>query len=332
MFQKCLIIQESLYSQAKQQEAGFVPDLVPLPSEPSRTESPVSEASEEERWAFVVKPTTKGTLVDTVIAQIETLISLCDLTITQDPNALSKIEEYSMGLLKNAVDYSTDTEREFEVILARANFLSSYFDASFRTGRIDLPTYEQELDAAFGPDLDLSRSVQGLCDRADAFISFNTSIYAIFNLTNLAPTGLSQLNDIRWKRLTKALDDLTAASKLPEADGLPKIHIQRGDCELLRHRLGEEPASYEPARKYAATLLKNAETYYRGAGRVAEADMATEEASEAKVKEAMLKQRRGEGGELSDLAASNAVDVISIMQDMRDEFLISEHELAMISF
>ena len=279
----------------------------------------------------MVKPITKGILVDTVVTQIETLISLCDLAISQDPDALSMIEGYSTAILKKAVDYATDTEREFEVILARANFLSSYIDASFRTGRIDLPTYERELDAAFSSDLDLSRSVQGQCGRADAFISFNTSIDAVFNVTNLAPTDLSRLNDIRWKRLTKALDDLTAASKLPEAHDLPKIHIRRGDCELLRHRLGEEPASYVPARKYAATLLKNAETYYRGARRAAEAEMATEEALEAKVKEAILKQRRGEREELSDLAASNAAEVMSIMQDMKDEFLIAEHELAMIS-
>ena len=241
------------------------------------------------------------------------------------------IEEYSIAILKKAVDYAANTEREFEVILTRANFLSSYIDASFRAGRIDLPRYERELEAAFGPDIDLSRSAQGLCDRADAFISFTTSIHAVFDVTNLTGTDLSQLNDIRWKWLTKALDDLTAASRLPEAHNLSKIHIRRGDCELLRRRLGEEPTSYVPARKYAATLLQNAETYYRGARRAAEVEMGTEEALEAHVKEAILKQSRGEGEELSSLAVSYAAVVKSIMQDMKDEFLISEHELAKIS-
>ena len=334
LFQRCLSVQEFQYSQTQEQEQEAdisASNIAQAQDELSRTDSPASRASEDEQWASIIRPTTKSTLLDTTIAQIETMTSLCSLLVTEDPNGLAWIEEYSNEILKKAADLMVGSEKGFEVTMARANFISAYTDASFRAGRIDLPTYQRELDAAFNNDLDFSKSPQGLCDRADALISFNTSIYTAFNVNGLAATDLAQLNDIRWKRLTKAINDLTAATKLPDAQNLPKIHLRRGDCELLRHRLGEEPTAYQLARKNAAMLLKNAETYYNGARRAAEAEQSIDEALEASVKEAVLLKVHGQGEELSKLAKSNRTKVLSIMEDMREEFLMSDHDLMIAS-
>lgn len=69
----------------------------------------------------------------------------------------------------------------------------------------------------------------------------------------------------RWQALTTALNALTTASKIPSADNLPKIHLARGDVELLRFQLGQPPNNFDSAAKNAGVLVKNAEKFYRGA-------------------------------------------------------------------
>ena len=97
---------------------------------------------------------------------------------------------------------------------------------------------------------------------------------------------MNEFSKVSWTHITTALDSLTAASKLRDAQNLSRIHLRRGDCELLRLSLGEQPLKYELAIKSATILLQNAGLYYRMAGRQAGSDGAgaKEEGQEAYVK------------------------------------------------
>lgn len=73
----------------------------------------------------------------------------------------------------------------------------------------------------------------------------------------------------RWTALTTALKCLTAASKIPDAENLVKIHIARGDCEVNRFQLGQMEVPFETASNNSEVLLKNAGKMYVGAKNLA---------------------------------------------------------------
>lgn len=55
---------------------------------------------QDDRWATIVEPITNGTLLDTILAQIETLTLLCNLGFApSEPTLLTFITEYSANLL-----------------------------------------------------------------------------------------------------------------------------------------------------------------------------------------------------------------------------------------
>ena len=231
-----------------------------------------------------MEPVTNDTLLDTLLAQLETLTTLCNLITSDSGRGLAWIEEYSRSLLDDKLSLylqGSTTGRQADAALTRANFIASLADANFRSQRIDISTYEQVLDSAFSSSsgLDLSNDPKGLSDKAEALIAYNTSLR-----NHPAGASSSKSKDItasRWKVLTSAQEALTSASKLPSAaeatTNLAKIHLARGDVEILRFQLGRPSlnggsggaSSYEIAAKNGPTLLKNEGTYYRGAGNVA---------------------------------------------------------------
>jgi hypothetical protein len=90
---------------------------------------------------------------------------------------------------------------------------------------------------------------------------------------------------VRWNALSQALDLLTEASKIVGVTDVEKIHVLRGDCEMLRGMLAEEGYSDEFASKNRPLLLKNAETIYRKAGgKIEEIEEIVKNAKEASVK------------------------------------------------
>ena len=141
-------------------------------------------------------------------------------------------------------------------------------------------------------------------NKAEALISFNGSI------RTTPPTTSKELNEslpARWQALTTALECLTAASKLSTASNLAKIHILRGDAELLRYQLGQEQPPYDVAAKNAQVLCRNAEKFYRGAAVLCEDK---DEKVEASVKEALAKAFGGNAvsvGEFAQQPASRRV-------------------------
>ena len=329
LFQRCLNVQEYRFTQAREnaaQEAAFPSDADNTDVAPSSGNE--SNASEEEVWDAVEEPITTDTLLDTTLAQLDTLTEICSLGSSHTRNDLAWIEEYYRTELQGKIDsYNNESNRKHEVALSKANFISSISDAAFRGGKLDRLTYERELNAAFSHhDLDLNKDPQGLCDKADAYLSFNTSVQNAMQQEQA--NEFAQTGSICWKHITKALDSLTAASRLPDAQNLPRIHLRRGDCELLRLHLGEAPLNYDLAIKSASTLLKNAEVYFRGAAALANSNEdAADEQKEAEVKEAIVTALADDPQKMSLLIKLQRDAVGTMVEEIKDEGLLGDEAM-----
>lgn len=350
LFQRCLNVQESKLAQDEENNRQ---EAQPRPGEYSagvdNASSPASNGSEEEVWASVEEPVTREALLDTITAQLDTLTAICTLGSSSDltsrwvtkpaersSTGLAWVEDYYRTTLKDRIaSYVDGSSRHREATLAQAKLICALSDEAFRDGRLDLLTYERELNDAFSTQyLDISNDPPSLCDKADAELAFNASVQAA--IPQAQSTELGQISTTCWKHITKALDSLTAASKLPNAQNLPRIHLRRGDCELLRLRLGDAPLKYELAVKSAATLLKNAEVYFRGAANLAkrgpapEGEEEEEERKEAEVKYAIVLALAGDMEKLSWLLQTQRELVESITKDMSDDGLLGEEGLQKI--
>jgi hypothetical protein len=327
LFQRCLVLQELRYTESQEQikmmEAGDDETRQqPEAEEPAGEEMDTeSETPAHEEWAAVVEPVTKDTLVDTAVAQLETLATLCGLLALSGGNGLAWVEEYSYDLLRTRIAvYVEGTDREQEVALARAIFVAALTEVLYRSGRADVETYQRELSGAFPPELDLSENPEGLCSKAEALTSFNSAIADNPPAGTVEEVQKSLVS--RWQALTAALEALTAASKLASADNVPKIHIARGDAEMARWQLGRSPWSYPVADENAATLLKNAQTYYRGAAALARRDGDTEQEKEGSCKEALAAALAGDKTKLDQLRSVDSEKVMGIAQEMIEDGMV----------
>ncbi|KAL8831144.1 MAG: hypothetical protein Q9191_001038 [Dirinaria sp. TL-2023a] len=330
LFQRCLSLQEFQFTRIGEQDdnSAAYHDRLSDGTSPKET---LTESSpiEDEEWAFVDEPVTRDTLIDTILAQLETLTTICSLDSFEAGDNLGWIEEYYSNMLKDKIELLTaKTVRVQEASLAKAKFVAAFADLSFHHGQLDMLEYERELVAAFGPVLDLSKSARGLCDRADTAIVFQASIGAPEATAQMMATDMTRLNGIRWKHLTSAIEDLTAASKLPDAENVPRIHLRRGDCELLRYCLGKGPNPYEPAVKSLRTLIMNAGVYYRGASGLARNAVAGAEMREASIKEAIVASLSSnrENWQLYSKAQHEAV--LEVLEDMKEESLLTDEDIA----
>lgn len=317
------------------EDAMDVEDAMNIEDEFTMIDKSTSDASEEERWASVIEPVTKDSLLDTAVAQLETLTTVRGLMSSQGISGLAWIEEYARNLQGKIAAYIDGTNRNHEVALARANFVAAYSDASFRANQLDLPTYERDLTAAFSQNLDLSTDPHGLCDRADALIALNASIVASTDhAANIPAKEFSQAQVLRWTQLTKALNDLAAAAKLPTAENLPRIHMRRGDCELLRLRLSEQPAPHATASANRTTLLKNAKVHYQSAAKLATASASPDEEREASARAAVLAGLSFDAANAM-VAAPEPFDsnahLVEVVEEMTEDALLPSEVLAGLS-
>ncbi|PGH09356.1 hypothetical protein GX51_00799 [Blastomyces parvus] len=341
LFQRCLGVQELRFTEGQHQHADSVAMEESGPfdrdeqqanletdqeMEGAETRTGGMEPTQSEQWATVIEPVTKDTLVDTAVAQLETLATFCGL-LTFDPGStLAWIEEYSADLLKEKIAaYVEGTDRQNEVALARAKFISTLAEVSFRSGRIDFETYKNELSAAFGDVKDLSGNPGALCTQAESLVAFNSAMADCDQPGDAS--SLNRLLTLRWQALSSALDSLTAATKLPEAQNLPKIHLARGDVEIYRWRLGGKPWNYNISHENASTLLKNAQTYYRGAAALAGRDGLTEQCREGTAKEAMAFALSGDMQKMEGLIASSEKELRQVAEDMVDDGLVSAEDM-----
>jgi tetratricopeptide (TPR) repeat protein len=322
LFQRCLTLQEYQYSESQAQSGGSsdpqeeADDSQEMDGGVSLSDSQIPPP-QDERWASIVEPVTIDSLLDTLLAQLETLTTLCGLVNADAGRGLSWVEEYSTDLVSRKLPvYSAnvDAERAAEVALTRANFISALADANFRSQRIDLPTYERSLAEAYS-GLDLSSNPEGLCDQADALLAFNTTLRN-FGIASPEATTL------RWQALSLALKNLTAASKLPDVENVHKIHLARGDAELLRFQLGQAPTSFQPAAANAPTLLKNAAVYYRGGAGFAKNEGLLALFKEGTVKEAVAASLAGDKEKLTELLKLEREACREVLEEAIDDGVV----------
>lgn len=333
-FQRCLSLQEHQLRQDK----GLAASTAASPAEEYNGDSEGDQGgrpgiTQEEVWVSIEEPVTNDSLIDTMLAQLGTLKNVCTLMGAHGHESMGWMEEYYREILQNRLDqHLNGSERLEEINLVKAKFVVAYADACFRAGAIDIFTYERELNTAYPKDLTLDNNEQGLCDRAEARMTFYTSTTASARANaNISKGDYSQLSSIRWTQATKALGDLTAATKLPHPENLPRTHLRRGDCELMRYGLSKGELPYELAAKSAPTLVKNAEVYYRGAAKLAQSSDAAEEEQEALVKEAVVTKLLGNPEKLRSLSNRDHESTTEIVRDMQDEYLLYPDDLATLN-
>lgn len=328
LFQRCLVLQEMRYTEEQEQRESFIPDehdqAQEQPAEPSAETAETADSAEDpqEHWAAIVEPVTKNTLVDTAVAQLDTLTALCNL-LTSNPGAggVGWVQEYSSELIQTRLPaYVEGSERQHEAALSRAKLVCAIHEVLYRGGHTDVQTYQQEVGQAFGAELDLSSDPEGLCHKAEALISLNSAFAEVPPHEDAETLELSI--SARWQSLSAALDALTAATKLPDAENLPKIHLARGDAEMQRWRLGREPWNHTMAKQNGATLLRNAQTYYRGAAALARRDGASIEERDGSCKEAIAAAVDGQNTKLQELKTKSFESVIAVATEMVEDGMI----------
>ncbi|KAL4788438.1 hypothetical protein BJX76DRAFT_315714 [Aspergillus varians] len=326
LFQRCLVLQELRYTemqeQIRQMESGDVGQPEQVQDAQENPDVGEQKESEQEQWAAVVEPVTKDTLVDTATAQLDALSTLCNL-LAYDPGVgLNWVEEYSTNLLQEKISaYVEGSNRHYEVALARAKFNSALNEVLYRGGRTDVETYHGAVVNSFGPNLDVSADPEGLCAKADALVSFNTATAEQPPYHD--PEAFKKSLGLRWQALSGAVDALTKASKLPDAENLPKIHLARGDTEMSRWRLGFSPWDHGMAQQYGATLLRNAQTYYRGAAALARRDGYADEERDGTCKEAVAAAIEGQKEKVAQLKGTAPKELLLVAEDMVEEGWVS---------
>ena len=339
LFQRCLVLQEMRYTEMQEQIEQM--EMTDSESQPQHmqqqqqqpTEQPLPANTEhtedsQEQWAAIVEPVTKNTLVDTAVAQLDTLTTLCNLlTFNPSGGGVGWVQEYSAELVQTRLPtYVEGSDRQYEAGLARAKFIAAMHEVLYRGGHTDIQTYQQELGQAFGSDLDISADPEGLCNKAEALTSLNGA------LADVPPSGDEEAMRLslsaRWQSLSAALTALTTASKLPSADNLPKIHIARGDVEMHRWRLGTAPWNYAMAQQHSTMLLRNAQTYYRGGAALARRDGAPEEERDALFKEAIAAAIEGQRAKLDELKATRLEHLLHVAQDMVEDGMIEGSDMS----
>lgn len=267
---KCYSIQEFKLEEGIEQERRAneqAASTVDVPQPSVAQEAPDQHATEEDdQWFTVVEPVTRDSLIDTVVAQFNTLTTLCSI-LTNDPaiappSTLPMIEEYSSNLVQKIPSISQDKpERLREISLSKANFVSVLLEAGLKSGKVDAATYKRERDTAFTfPELSGQGSAEVLLANARSLLSFNSALADIY------------YNDgaVRWNALTEGIQHLTTASKVQGIDPseLATTHLLRGDANLFLYSLALPPASHQAAITNAAQLAKNAEVFYRNASKL----------------------------------------------------------------
>ncbi|ELR05507.1 hypothetical protein GMDG_07429 [Pseudogymnoascus destructans 20631-21] len=309
LFQRCLTLQEFRFSESEALRDSINADDAPGSPPDSDGGAPLTPAAQaaslqpsEEQWASIVEPTTPDTLLDTILALLETLTVLASKL---DSRGLAALEEYTSTLLTKLPTYlAPSPTRAPELGLTRANLLSALAEAGFRAGTIDTATYERAITGAFR-DLDLAADPKGLTDKADAMLAFAAALR-----TQPVEDGQQQIVT-RWGALTQAGSALGAASKLPGAMNLARIHLARGDAEMLRFRV-KDGTGY-PGNVDAGVLVKNAGVFYRGAARQALVDGLEGVGREGRLKGALAAAVGGESEALREMVGSETGMVIEVL-------------------
>lgn len=220
----------------------------------------------EEQSATIESPMTPSDLLDTLHSSLATLTTLVPLVESPALQFLGKTAE---SLTDKPQDYinllpaSDQPQARFTASLDRAIFIATFADAQFSAGSIDLETYTTRLQVFDIPGKEAE--VTALSSEAEARTELALSLLQRFEASPDLPA------DICWTQLKLAQDLYTTASKLKSSSAL---YLSRGDVEMFRHRIATTTAVTvaESVRKAAPTLAQNAQTYYKGAAKLAAGD------------------------------------------------------------
>lgn len=310
IFQKCLSLQRERLQEVN--DTSMIPEGSTSNSTPPS--DLVAESETEQRWAMAVETVTSTTLLDTCLARAHAWTILIPLL---DPhvNTYQDIVSNSMGAQILAEEcISTEEERmtcqqtifNFEAVLADYAYKSQIFGSNYYVKILSERWLASEGIHAFGP---------ALCDYADALVIFSTSV---------ASEETPNIANVRWQALSTALKSLAQANTNPGPADRIAINARRGDVELLRTRLGEPPVSLEQAKTNRAVMIKNAETYYLGARKLALAENDALTAHKMLVKSVIATAQLE--GNMKDISAGNSAVAQKIFQvvigEMAEEGLI----------
>jgi len=287
---KCLKLQELNFTESRDQHERALQQSQDEEGEEddggtkleAGTTSVFEDKQEEEQWVSILEPVTAETLLDTIIAQLGTLTTLCSIinasmspfdTPLTSVVAPAWIESYSTkivdGVLSNilATSKAELQPRAKEIELTKAILSSTLLEMAYRLRSIDIQMYKEGINMAFASKV-LVGDLSTLAAHARALIAFNGALADdLTTVSALAPVDPSTRASVRWALLSEAQNLLAATSKIPTDDTslVATTHALRGDISLLLHALSHSPFAYPQAISNQAQLLRNAEVFYRNA-------------------------------------------------------------------
>jgi chemotaxis protein histidine kinase CheA len=286
----------------EQQQA---PPAEPEASSSRAAEDAESEGEEEGEYVSVQAYITPSDLLDTARSSLTALTLLITL---DDPSNVSPLAKMGISLVEDKIpQYLSQIEpeeraqEEPEAALERAQFHAALAVADLKLGTAAANDSLSHLQQAFEP-LDTTTNVAVMCTYADSLVELTTTAQ------NFSPSSAATTC---WSTLSKAQDLYAAAVKINDAEAKARkarVYESRGDVELLRFNLATTPAAGLSAaiQKSAPTLIKNAQTYYRGAMNLFRAEGDVEAAAKAEVRgliAAMLEGKLGGNVEQQVIAA-----------------------------
>lgn len=269
-------------------EGGVPVDQQAPPAEPEASSSRAaedaeSEGEEEGEYVSVQAYITPSDLLDTARSSLTALTLLITL---DDPSNVSPLAKMGITLVEDKIpQYLSQIEAEEraqeepEVALERAEFHAALTVADLKLGTATANDSLSRLQQAF-ESLDITTNVAVMCTYADSLVELTTTSQ------NFSPTSAAATC---WSTLSKAQDLYAAAVKINDAEAKARkarVYESRGDVELLRFNLATTPAAglSTAIQKSAPTLIKNAQTYYRGAMNLFRAEGDVEAAAKVEVR------------------------------------------------
>ena len=297
---RCLVIQEQKFAEqtalTKQLGSSSVgPQATSVQqSSPLNRSQPIavpgSPAYDEDEWAEVIEPVTADTLIDTVIAQLATLDTLCgaipeiesydhdrDAVLLMAERLAATLLHTKLPIYLSYLTSSLPSERQSEINIAKANFSSAFFEASYRTMSSDAEKYKQERDSAFAFISIAQPPIEELLADIDSLESFVAALTDTSVPAQHAPYEVPKDGPLLWAALNSTTQRLAQVSKYPRLSlGLSQLppltqadtHFHRGDIFVQLRNLGEPPYLHQQAQKHAFQLLQNAETFYKNAAKL----------------------------------------------------------------
>ncbi|KAK4634464.1 UPF0656 protein [Fulvia fulva] len=324
LLSSCLSRQEIMFEQHRLDFPDTEDGGVSLDPEADETPAPSTDVDmAEEQSAIVETPIAASDLLDTVHASLSALTTLVPLT---EPSGLQNLGDMAHSLTESKVPHylsllpaEDQDQARFAVALDRATFIAAYANAQFEAQMIELQTYLERLNTFDIANKD--DDAGALCAEAEARTELVLSVMDRFDETPDLPASLC------WKQLSLCQDLYSKATK-PTGEDIQErkaeVYKSKGDLELLRHRVANIPKTdiADGVRKSAATLIQNAQTYFKGAVSHAKISGDDEVEEDAQQRWALAKAISAlmHGGE----GAGNAETLMEALEECVEEGLVSE--------